>query len=84
MVGADVASMTHTARLSSTNTLVEVQLVESLAIVVVSGFAENLWLFMVNHKFSAKPEFMVNHTASNGKLGEGLYCKQREASWARE
>ena len=72
MVGADVASMTHTARLSSTNTLVEVQLVESLAIVVVSGFAENLWLFM------------VNHTASNGKLGEGLYCKQREASWARE
>ena len=41
-MGADVASMTHTARLSSTNTLVEVQLVESLAIVVVSGAAENV------------------------------------------
>ena len=41
-VGADAASMTHTARLSSTNTLVEVQLVESLAIVAVSGAAENV------------------------------------------
>ena len=41
-VGADVASMTHTARLSSTNMLVEVQLVESLAIAAISGFAEQL------------------------------------------
>ena len=41
-MGADVASMTHTARLSSTNTLVEVQPVESLAIVAVSGAAENV------------------------------------------
>ena len=71
-MGADVVSMTHTARLSSTNTLVEVQLVESLAILVVSGVAENLWLFM------------VNHTASEGKLGEGLYCKQQEAGRGNE
>ena len=41
-MGADVASMTHTARLSSTNTLVGVQLVESLAIVAGSGAAENV------------------------------------------
>ena len=31
---------THTARLSSTNTQVEVQPLESLAIAAVSGFAE--------------------------------------------
>ena len=42
MVGVDVVSMTHTARLSSTNTIVEVQPVESLATAAVSGFAENL------------------------------------------
>ena len=41
-VGADVASMTHTARLSSTDTLVEVKLVESLDIVAGSGAAENV------------------------------------------
>ena len=41
-VGADVAGMTHTARLGSTNMLVEVQLVESLAIAAISGFAEQL------------------------------------------
>ena len=45
-VGADVASMTHTARLSSTNTLVEVKLVESLAIVAGSGAAENVLQMM--------------------------------------
>ena len=37
-VGAHVVSMIHTARLSSTNTLVDVQPVESLAIAAVSGF----------------------------------------------
>ena len=37
-VGADVVRRTHTARLSSTNTQVEVQSLESLAI---AGFAES-------------------------------------------
>ena len=61
MVGADVASMTHTARLSSKNTLVEVQPVESLATAAVSGFAENLWLFM-----------LTILQATGSKLGEGI------------
>ena len=39
-VGADVVSMIHTARLSSTNTQVEVQPVECLAIAAISGFAK--------------------------------------------
>ena len=38
-MGEDVAIITHTATLSSTNTLVEGQPVESLAIVAVSGSA---------------------------------------------
>ena len=37
-MGADEPSRTHTAILSSTNTLVEVQPLESLAIAAVSGF----------------------------------------------
>ena len=40
-MGEDVVSMIHTARLSSINTLVEVQPVESLAIAAVSGFVSD-------------------------------------------
>ena len=40
-VGTDVVSRTHTARLSSTNTQVEVQPFESQAIAAVLGFAES-------------------------------------------
>ena len=77
-MGADVASMTHTARLSSANTLVEVQPVESLAIVAVSGAAEDLWLLWLTI-LQATVSLVRACTASNGKLGEGLYCKQWEA-----
>ena len=39
-VAADVVSMIHTAKLSSTNTLVDVQPEESLAIAAVSRYSK--------------------------------------------
>lgn len=41
-VGADVATMIHTAIQSSTNALVKVQLLERLAIAAVAGFMKNI------------------------------------------